>query len=46
MYKWYYGTDKYPTDKRNAIIEIVLSIGGCVAVYVAWLVVFYMKGMV
>lgn len=48
MFKRYYGTDYYPEkhDRANAIIEMVLSIGGCVAVYVVWAVVFYLKGVV
>lgn len=46
MYKWYYGTDKHPTDRKNAIAEMVLSIGGCAALYIIWAVVFYMKGVV
>lgn len=46
MYKWYYGTDYYPEkhDRKNAIAEIVLTISGCVALYVVWAVVFYLKG--
>lgn len=48
MYKWYYGADCHPEnhDRKNAIAEIILSIGGCVALYVVWMVVFYMKGVI
>ena len=48
MFKWFYGTDYYPEkhDRANAIIEMVLSIGGFVAVYVVWFVVFALQGSV
>lgn len=36
MYKWYYGTDRYPetSDRANAIAEMVMSIGGTVLLIV------------
>lgn len=40
MYKWFYGTDRFPEqgDKANAIIEMVLTIGGCALLFVGSLV--------
>lgn len=36
MYKWYYGTDRYPEpgDRANALAEMVLTIGGTVLLIV------------
>lgn len=36
MYKWYYGTDRFPEhgDRTNAIAEMVLTIGAVMLLFV------------
>lgn len=40
MYQWYYGTDRFPEkgDKADAIIEMVLTIGGTVLLFAGTIV--------
>lgn len=40
MYEWYYGTDRFPErgDKKNAIAEMVITIGGFVLLVIGGLV--------
>lgn len=50
MYKWYYGADYCPEkhDRKNAIVEMVLSIAGCAALYVGWFagLLLWLKGLI
>ena len=44
MYERYFGTDHFPEkhDRKNAIAEMVMEIGGCSIVLVAWFVAMMM----
>lgn len=35
MYEWYFGTDRQPEDKRNAIADMVMGIAGCAGMFLA-----------
>ena len=42
MYKWYFGTDKHPEDRRNAIAEMVVGVGSFAGLFLAGAVVLVM----
>ncbi len=47
MYQWYFG-DREPEDKREALVQMAIGIGGFAALCIGWalLVILWFKGMV
>lgn len=50
MHQWYYGSGRYPEkhDRKNAMAEMVLTIGAFVLVMGAWFVacILWLKGVI
>lgn len=47
MYQWYFG-DREPEDKREALLQMAIGIGGFAALCIGWaaLMILWFKGLV